>query len=134
MECTLHEQHPDHHTCICETFQFLREWASCMGLNCADLLEVGVPTLEHNQIVRYTCCLEYPLDYLDEHAAVSLGELPGGRYAVTHLEKAPDSVGGDIRLLLDAYLEEQNLQRDPGRPIYEIYNQHSAEYCVPLLD
>jgi DNA gyrase inhibitor GyrI len=132
LKCTLGDHHWDHDKRIRETFEFIRQWAGCMRLNPEDLVQVGLPTLKDGQLTEYTCCLEYPLGYIDEHAEVNLGELPGGTYAVTRVDETSHGIGLDIRQMVEAYLQEQQLAQDPHRPIREIYHRHFTEYCIPL--
>ncbi len=119
--------------CIRETFQFLRQWSLCQGLNPAELLEVGVPVVEDNRLSTYTCCLEYVLPFLDENSDVSLGELPGGRYAIMRVEKTPEKIGKAVAQFNRIYMHDQHLVQAVHRPVYEIYYEHEMEYCVPLL-
>jgi DNA gyrase inhibitor GyrI len=128
----------NHRNCDCrieKTFQFLREWATCAGINPAELIQVGVPVFQESVLNSYTCCLEYPLPYLDEFADVSLGELPGGKYMVTRREMIPHSIDLEIWNLMQNQLRQDGIAPDPRRPVYEIFHPHGAiDYCVAVLD
>ena len=134
-ECTFREGKGDCASRIHRTFQYLREWAVCMGLNPAELLQIGIPTLHDGALAGYACCLEYMLPYLDEHSEVSIMVLPGGRYAVMPLEKTLEQAGEILALLHSGYdLSEHQIVPDPHRPVYEIFHPHSTDYCVPVAE
>ncbi len=118
---------------IQQTFQFLREWSACMGLNPAELIEVGVPVIKAGRLAAYTCCLEYVLPAIDESAPVSLGELPGGTYAVLRVENSPACIEQAVWQFQTGYLPEHALTQDPCRPVYEIFHGQDLEYCIPLI-
>lgn len=130
-QCSFRDSLRNRSQCIQRTFDFLRQWSTCMGLNTAELIEVGIPVLEGDQLASYTCCLEYVLPTIDENADVSLGELPGGRYAVLRVEKS--HIEHAVWQLRSIYMPENGLVQDPHRPVYEVFNGHELEYCVPLV-
>lgn len=132
-QCVFRNPHPNINKQIQDTFKFLRQWSACMRLNPAEFVEVGIPRIEDDRLISYTCCLEYVLPSIDENADVSLGELPGGRYAVLRVEKNPTRMEQAIWLFKTAYLLENHLQQDPRRPVYEIFHEKELEYCVPVL-
>lgn len=132
-QCIFRHSHCNRPRMIQETFRYLREWSACMGMNPADLIEVGVPRSEDGRLTAYTCALEYPLPAIDEDAEVSLGELPGGRYAVLRVEKDPAHIEKAVLQLKTAHMPGHGLVQDPYRPVYEIFQGHELDYCVPLL-
>lgn len=133
-QCVFREHESNYDGCIRQTFQFLREWVVCMGLNPAELLHIGIPVLEDDRLAMYTCCMEYPLLFLDEDSQVSLGVLPGGRYAVLRMEKTPNIIRTSIQQFNNVYIPENGLVRDEHRPVYEIYHEQTMEYCIPILN
>lgn len=78
--------------------------------------------------------MEYPLPFLDEASQVSLGELPGGRYAVMRVDKTPAVIRKTIHQFNSLYIPENGLVQDEHRPVYEIYYEHTMEYCVPVVE
>lgn len=133
-ECIFRDPARNYDREIRQTFQFLREWSICMGLHPAELIHVGIPGLAGDRLAAYTCCLEYVLPFIDENAEVSLGELPGGRYAVVRVEKVPSKIGQAIREFHSVYMHEELLVQDLHRPVYEVYYEKDMEYCVPLAE
>jgi len=117
---------------IRQTFQQLREWIVCCGLEPRNLLHIGVPVLEDKQLIMYDCCIEFPFPVLEEHRDITLRVLPGGEYALLRVEKTPARIAKAIQLFYSDYVPRNALILDEERPTYEIYYEDTMEYCVPI--
>lgn len=118
---------------IRSTFQMLREWLVCFGLDPKTFLHIGIPGLENNQLVTYDCCIEFPLPVVENKADIGIKILPGGQYALLRVEKTRAKIEKAIQRLYSEYIPAHHLILEEDRPTYEIYYEDTMEYCVPLL-
>ncbi|MGZ6317603.1 MAG: GyrI-like domain-containing protein [Anaerolineales bacterium] len=118
---------------IRKSFQSLREWLVGYGLDPDDLLHIGIPTLDNDDLVTYDCCIEFPLPIDDESEGIRQELLPGGRYAILRIEKKPNKITKAIREFRGDYIPDNQLDIDASRPVYEFYYVDTMEYCVPII-
>lgn len=115
-------------------FQEVFSWASQNRVNITRLLCIGVPTLANKQLTSYWCCLQVPAGEVPAGEGLVLGELPGGHFAVLAIPKDPESVSAAINRFYAEYAPQHQLALDETRPSYEIYFEHTMEFCVPLKE
>lgn len=117
---------------IRQTFQLVREWIVCFGLDPKKLLHIGIPTLENKQLVTYDCCIEFLFPIMENNCDIALRTLPGGDYAVLRVKKTPAQIRHAIDTFLSEHIPDNGLIFDENRPTYEIYYEDTMEYCVPI--
>jgi DNA gyrase inhibitor GyrI len=121
------------HNEIGDCFRRVQAWVREHGYNPFATLTIGVPVLVGGWLSSYECCIEVPEDVQGGSSGVGVKELPGGRYAVVSIEKAPAIIGDAIGRFYQEYVPQNGLEIDGRRLTYEIYYASTMEYCVPLL-
>jgi DNA gyrase inhibitor GyrI len=117
---------------IRQCFQRLQAWVKELGYDPYALLTIGVPHVQGNQLVKYTCCVQAPETIQSGSQEIGIQELPGGHYAVMTIQKDPAIIGSSIGRFYQEYISQHSLVIDAARPTYEIYYQDTMEYCVPV--
>jgi AraC family transcriptional regulator len=112
-------------------FQHVQSWVKEAGY--APLLTLGAFEKVDDQLLSYDTCVQVPEEVTTGSDDIGIKELPGGRYAVVSIEKAPAVIGDSIRRFHQEYVPQNNLAIDDARPSYEIYYESTMEYCVPIL-
>lgn len=123
----------DLHNEIGKCFQHVQNWIRKLGHDPYTLLNVGIPNVVDGQLSSYGCCIQVPDDVQSGSDGVDIKVLPGGRYAVVNIEKAPQIIGDSIGRFYQEYVPRNNIQIDGLRPTCEIYYESTMEYCVPIL-
>ena len=123
----------DLHNEIGDCFRRVQTWVRERGYDPYATLTIGVPVLVASRLSSYECCIEVPEEVQGGSSGVGVKELPGGRYAVVSIEKAPSIIGDSIGRFYQEYAPQNALEIDGQRPAYEIYFASTMEYCVPLL-
>ena len=118
---------------INETFRSLREWVANFGLDPDTLLHIGIPSVDGEVLITYSCCIEFPLPIDEAGRGVDVKLLPGGTYAILRIEKKPTKISQAIRQFHGDYIPENQIVADESRQIYEIYYLDRMEYCVPII-
>jgi DNA gyrase inhibitor GyrI len=119
---------------IRKTFQSLRELVVMYGLDPDTLLHIGIPTTDKDELITYECCLEFPLPIDIEDNMVGHKTLPDGQYAILRIKKKLPEISRAIRQLYADYIPENQIMVDEMRPVYEIYDEDTLKYCVPIID
>jgi DNA gyrase inhibitor GyrI len=115
-------------------FQEVFSWASQNRVNITRLLCIGVPYLDQKRLTSYWCCLQVPEAEPYDGKGLEFGELPGGRFAVLNIPKDPESISAAIARFYSDYAPQSQLALDETRPSYEIYYEHTMQFCVPLQE
>jgi len=117
-------------------------WRAAQGLEQAACFGIGHddPSVARPDKCRYDACVAVPADF-KAAAAVSLAELPGGRYAVARFEGRGSDISRAWTELLRDWLPASGLQID-GRPCFEHYppgarhdpatGVFECEICIPV--
>lgn len=117
---------------IGELFRELEGWLKLHHVDPRRLRRIGVPFTEGDQLLSYWCCIEAPQELTAPDGAITIRELPAGRYAVLSLPKDADTIGASIGRFYSETVPAQQLSLDASRPTYEIYYADTMEYCVPV--
>jgi AraC family transcriptional regulator len=118
-------------------------WIRAHGLRRPGTLTIGIghdaPTISAPDKLRYDACLVVDDDFKPDRS-VNMAKLPGGRYAVTPFEGAPDELSETWRRLWSIWLPSSGYQPE-DRPSLELrrdYETSSAggrvrcELCLPV--
>jgi DNA gyrase inhibitor GyrI len=117
---------------IRESFLKVQQWVKGLGQDPHASLTIGVIHQAGGQLSHYDCCVQMPEGTPATGDEISIQDLPGGRYAILTITKDPAVIGPTIGRFYREYLPQSGLQVDAARPTYEIYFDHTMEYCVPL--
>ena len=117
---------------ISDGFQAVKDWATQKGYDLPGLKVIGIPQVSNGQLTAYECCVELPepVDVIEEN--IQTKQLMGGKYAVLTLEKDSATIGDTIERFFAEYVPEHQLGIDDSRPSYEIYYEHTMDFCVPI--
>ena len=117
---------------ISDGFQAVKDWATQKGYDLPSLKVIGIPQVSNGQLTVYECCVELPepVDVIDEK--IQTKQLTGGKYAILTLEKDSATIGETIGRFFAEYVPEHQLAIDDSRPSYEIYYEHTMDFCVPI--
>lgn len=117
---------------IRDGFQIVKDWATQKGYDLSGLKVIGIPQVDHGQLTSYECCIELPeqVDVIDEK--IQTKQLTSGKYAVLTLEKDSATIGETIGRFFAEYVPDHQLAIDDSRPSYEIYYEHTMDFCVPI--
>jgi DNA gyrase inhibitor GyrI len=122
----------DMHAEIGACFRRVQTWVRELGHD-PFTLTVGAVRLVNGQLASYDCCAQVPADVTRGSDGVDIQDLPGGRYAVLSIVKDPQIIGPAIGRFHQEYVPQQNLTLDGARPTYEIYDDKTMQYCVPIF-
>jgi DNA gyrase inhibitor GyrI len=117
---------------IKDGFQAVKDWLMQQGYDISVLKVMGVPQVINGQLTSYDCCVELPEPVQVSTETIQTKQLPGGQYAVLTLEKDSASIGDSIGRFFAEYVPEHQLALDDNRPSYEIYYEHTMDFCVPI--
>ncbi|MBU0495233.1 MAG: GyrI-like domain-containing protein [Chloroflexi bacterium] len=117
---------------IARCFQQVKDWVADQGLDVKALLTIGVIEEVDGRPAGYACCVQVPPAVTDGLGAIGIQELTGGRYAVVTIEKDPAIIGDALRRFYQEYVPQTGLAIDGARPTYEVYYEHTLDYCVPI--
>ncbi|MCF2971367.1 GyrI-like domain-containing protein [Synechococcus sp. Nb3U1] len=117
---------------IRDGFQRIKDWVQQHGYDPSALKVIGIPHTNDTQLVGYECALELTAAVSPNTGDISTKQLPGGRYAVLSLDKNSATIGETIGRFFTEYIPQHQLIIDSQRPIFEVYYEHTMEYCVPL--
>lgn len=118
---------------IRDGFQVVKDWAMHKGYDLSLLKVIGIPQVINGQLTSYECCIELPEPVEVNEEKFKTKQLMGGKYAVLTLEKDSATIGETIGRFFADYVPEHELVPDNNRPSYEIYYEHTMEFCVPMI-
>jgi len=108
---------------IPELWQRFRAWGERRGLGGPGAIKLGIghddPEVTPPEKCRYDACLVVPESFVADKW-VNIGEVPGGRYAVTEFVGSPHTIRDAWETLYRAWLPGSGYQPD-DRPCVEIY-------------
>ena len=134
IRCLAQEDQSQFGQVIRASFQRLQQWVKELGIHPYTQLTIGVIHSVNGKLSHYDCCVQVPANTPAILEAITLQDLPGGRFAVLEIEKDPAIIGPTIGRFYQEYLPQSSLQVDPQRSPYEIYFERTMEYCVPLSE
>jgi DNA gyrase inhibitor GyrI len=132
VSCQLQQRTGSYNEQIRDGFQHIKDWARQCGYDLSELRVIGIPRTNGTQLVGYDCALELPEAISQDTEDIQTKQLPGGRYAILSLEKNSNMIGETIGRFLAEYVPQHQLIIDPQRPSYEVYYEHTMNFCVPL--
>ena len=120
-------------------------WVDAHGLFGPDTLVIGVPhdnpDITPDERCRYDACVTVPGDVTAGAGDIDVQDLPGGKYAVQHIEvDDPLAIGQIVDAVYGQWLPGSGYQAD-DRPPLEIYRDSGEpgpkttivlDYCIPL--
>jgi DNA gyrase inhibitor GyrI len=133
VSCQLQQATGSYNEQIRDSFQQIKDRAQQCGYDLSALKVIGIPHTNGGQLVGYDCALELPGSISQNTEDIQTKQLPGGRYAILSLEKASNTIGETIGRFFAEYVPQHQLIVDPQRPSYEVYYEHTMDFCVPIL-
>lgn len=131
--CQLQQATGSYNEQIRDGFQRIKDWARQCGYEPSAQKVIGIPRTNGAQLVGYECALELPEAIFQGKEDIQTKQLPGGRYAILSLEKDSNTIGETIGCFFAEYVPQHQLIVDPQRPSYEIYYEHTMDFCIPIL-
>ena len=132
---------------IGEAFQQVSRWAAAHDLLGPQTLIIGVPydnpDITPNDRCRYDACVTIPAEVSAGSGEVGVQDIPGGKYAVCHLEISAQEmhkIGETVDALYGEWLPSSGFA-GADRPALEIYYDTpgkpqgswvSMDFCVPV--
>ena len=147
---------PEHHVAyvrhigpypqIGQAFTRIFEWAGQKGLlqfpkTQSMAVYYGGPEQVAESELQSDACLTVP-EGTPEEGEVKIMKIPGGKFAVAHVEIDVSEYGAAWDKLLGEWMPEQGLEFDPARKCYEWYlnnpdqhpeKKHIVDICEPVL-
>lgn len=133
VSCQLQQATGSYNEQIRDGFQHIKDWARQCGYDPSALKVIGIPHTNGAQLVSYECALELPESISQDTEDIQTKQLPGGRYAILSLEKDSNTIGETIGRFFAEYVPQHQLIVDSQRPSYEVYYEHTMDFCVPIL-
>jgi DNA gyrase inhibitor GyrI len=133
VSCQLQQATGSYNEQIRDGFQHIKDWARQCGYDPSALKVIGIPRTNGAQLVGYECALELPESISQDTEDIQTKQLPGGRYAILSLEKDSNTIGETIGRFFAEYVPQHQLIVDSQRPSYEVYYEHTMDFCVPIL-
>ena len=132
---------------INKAFQRVCAWAAARDLFQPDTLTIGIPydnpDITPNDRCRYDACVTVPAAITEGTGEVGIEDIPGGKYAVGHIEvstKETHKIGVMVDKLFGEWLPSSAYTVD-DKPALEIYYENpdkpqgtwiSMDYCIPI--
>jgi AraC family transcriptional regulator len=127
-------------------FQRVCGWVAARGLFQPGTLVIGIPydnpEITPNDRCRYDACVSVPAG-TSPNGEMGIQDIPGGRYAVCHIEVSAaetQKIGQTVDQLYGEWLPDSGYQADDKPPL-EIYYDNpgkpagswiSMDYCLPV--
>lgn len=115
-----------------EYFEKVKSWAKEYGVDIMTVPVIGIAQVDQGKLQAYECCIQVP-DTLSGDGNIATKTLPGGKYAIVHIEKQSEIIGQTIGRFFQEYVPSANLRIENSRPTYEIYWDKTMDFCVPIL-
>ncbi len=131
---------------IGQAIQRIFEWAGPKGLiqfpktQCMAVYYDNPEQVAESEL-KSDACLTVP-EGTPEDGDVKIMKIPGGKFAVAHVEIDPSEYGEAWDKLLGEWIPEQELKLDPSRLCYEWYmndpeqhpeKKHVVDICEPIV-
>ncbi len=132
---------------INQAFQRVCAWAAARELFRPGTLVVGIPydnpDITPNDRCRYDACVTIPEEIREGSGEVGVEDIPGGKYAVCHIEvstQETNKIGEAVNRLYGEWLPSSGYAVD-DKPSLEVYYDNpdrpqgtwiSMDYCVPI--
>ncbi len=132
---------------INQAFGRVCAWAAARDLFTPGTLTIGIPydnpDITPNDRCRYDACVTVPSEITAGSGEVGIEEIPGGKYAVGHIEVSTgetEKIGAMADLMYGEWLPSSGFST-ADQPALEIYYENpdkpqgtwiSMDYCIPV--